>query len=200
MNYYINTDKLIGAAKSLKNTSACLKISFVHNTIQVRCYFSNIFNTPSFQLILFTGNYYYLKPINITEKRINPKDKYLEYIPASILSKILDDKGSLNTFYSELCNVINNYDNDVTFANYTKDNDYLKAKTYMSKNNIKEIHPFVSHLANTPMSDKQFERLHLSLGISKDLLNKIRDKFTIHTTMDSTKAKDLIILIKDQLH
>lgn len=189
MSDYLNLEKILNICNQLKKEESCLKFNFHYNGAHIRAYFSLLYGQKCFSLVIFSGEKYYFKPMNINNIQINPKDKYLNNIPPELLSHLLDEEYSLKRFYRKLFDVVNRA--DFLHCNYNSDREYKNAVSYMEKHYNNEVKPFFSHLAKKNMSDDQFYRLIFSLDFDKRLVEKIRRLgFTICTTYYIDRAKD----------
>lgn len=171
-------EHLNSLCNNLKDNNNFIKFSYIFNGINVRCYYSRSINgLPSFQLVIFNGENYYFKPINLNSDQSDFDNKYLDSIQKVLLKSILVN-GTLETFYNNLRKKLNS--NNFEEISYLKDKELRKAVSLIKKSNIVKIKPFFSHLAKRKMSIKQFELVQNSLFIPKEDLNSIRKKVLLY--------------------
>lgn len=194
VNEIICLDHLNSLCDNLEDNNNFIKISYIFNETKVRCYYSRSINgLPSFQLVIFNGENYYFKPINLNSDQSDFDNKYLDSIKKDLLKSILVN-GTLESFYNILrknLNTSNLNKSNTKKISYLNDIELSMAVGFMKKNRIGKIKPFFSHLAKRKMSLKQFQLVKKSLFISKEDLNIIRLKgFTIYTTYDIKRSKN----------
>ena len=80
MSDYLNLEKVLNICNQFKKEESCLKFNFDYNGVHIRAYFSLLYGRKCFSLVIFSGEKYYFKPMNINNIQINPKDKYLKAI------------------------------------------------------------------------------------------------------------------------
>lgn len=187
--------KLLEKYNSLKNirSTTAIKYLFQYNGVNVNIYFDAYDeNNLSLCVILKLNKEYYYTSLNIQNTDI--KTEYLYEIPLPILNAILDENRELKGFFNSIENHILN--TKCFRINYDSDKDIF-ARTLKYNNHRKDL-PFISHIRKVPMSDETFNNLIITMGISKEILCKIRDnKATLIRTDKPEKRKNITLILEE---
>lgn len=175
-----------------KRHFTAIKYGFKYNNVDVNIYFDAYDDKlPSMSMILACDKEYYYTSLNINNTEV--RTEYLEKIPSTILNQILDDDHHLNAFFGDIekhilkdNKIVINYERDTRFTNTMR---YSKSRTDL---------PFLYSLRKVKMTNDTLERLSETMGIDREILEKIQSEgFTIVRTDDSKKRKYLTAIIKN---
>lgn len=176
----------------LKKQFTALKYHFKYNNVDVNIFFDAYDEkVPSLIMILAYEKKYYYTSLNISN--IKARTEYLEKIQPAILNQILDECNHLNAFFADIEeHILNgakrviNYERDVCFTNTMK---YSRSR--------KDL-PFMFSLRKIKMSNDMLERLSETMGVGREILEKIQSSgFTIVRTDDVNKRKSLTAIIEN---
>lgn len=187
-------DHLVEEYNNLKfrRQSTAIKYRFRYNNVDVNIYFDAYDDkVPSMSMILAYDRVYYYTSLNINNTVV--RTEYLEKIPFAMLNQILDESHHLNSFFAEIekhilenNKIVINYEKDICFINTMK---YSRSRTDL---------PFLQSLRKVNMPDDTLERLLETMGIDRDILEKIQSEgFTIVRTDDIKKRKHLTAIIEN---
>ncbi len=188
--------KLLEKYNNLSNpiNTTAIKYYFVYNGVNVNIYFDayDSYNL-SLSLVLALDKEYYYTSLNIDNNDI--KVEYLENIPNNILIRILDENNSLLMFFDNVEKHIMNTDSII--INYNSDKDIF-ARTLKYNNKERKDLPFIKTKKRANMTDKTFNNLRSTMGISIEALNAIRNQnMTLVRTSDPAKRKNITIILEE---
>lgn len=188
--------KLLEEYNKLSNPkpTTAIKYIFQYETVNVNVYF-DAYDKASLSMCLilnFEKEYYYTS-LNINNTNINTE--YLKEIPSNILLAILDNNKKLDSFYQSIQTHIEektpyiiNYKEDKFFNNTLKFNNYRKDL------------PFIDGIRKASMTDRTFNNLNATMGIKKNILERIRDSNLALVRTDDPKRRKNITLILEKLN
>lgn len=178
------------------NKQNCLKISYKYKNVDVNLFFDFYdSDCANFFITLLYEEDYYFTPLNINKLDNNEK-WFLNKIPQKILKKIMVNT-KLDLFCQNLKEHVENHikNEQILKCNYN-DKDFKKSLKF-TQNEI-ENKPFLSHIRNVRMSEKQFKKNLTHFDIPYNTLKYLQRKNrTIITTCDPSKRKTLTIILQE---
>lgn len=174
-----------------KQPFTAIKYHFKYNNVDVNIFFDAYDNrTPSLCMILSYNKKYYYTSLNVNKTTV--RTEFLVKIPPVILNQILNMHNHLDDFFEDIERHILG-DNNKSVINYEKDVCFINTMKYSrSRTDL----PFLFSLRKAKMTNDMFKRLSETMGIEKEILEKIQSAgFTIVRTDDVGKRKSLTAII-----
>ena len=190
-------EKLINEYDSLgyKSKGTCIKYNITIDDVKVNLYFDNYdIDNPSLVMIIVYDGVYFFTNLAYRNGRFS---NFINFIDKSsddyrVICAIIDNNNSLNEFYTKIENNILNSNRMVTL--YAKDRIFTNTMSY-NKTANKEL-PFIQTIKKAKMSDKMYDFILETMGVSKDVLNRFRNSgYTFVRTDDPVKRGKISFLI-----
>lgn len=185
-----------------ENKNGCLKIHYQCNNVSVNLFF-DAYDKKSLALciVLSYDKEDYLTSLNVRNILETNKTIYLKECPKLILHQILSSERKMDSFYKNMREHIRDYivkskNQQINLKCDYGDKSFQNALE-KSKNQQYRT-PFLHHIRNTTMSEKQLTKLRDELDIPEEILIKLQTiGRTIVTTNDSLKRRTLTMILEE---